>query len=334
MNGHIVDFKRYIIGNKFINDKFRAEIFQKVDTVVRKAFLSYKYGKLWLVNFIKRKDAVNEFDLELNEIGENKKDLITYIDIRARRKYVFTQKDFRKLIQRHLENSYMYDHMPQPLSLKNPYTNKEFNTLDLIDIDEMLIDSPLIWKIYRNCKYNLEKFKIINYTYLTTCCASSYVDQLEQADIQFYIEDIFMFYNFINYCKRCVNEINQVRNNQLRNILINWFLYQKRLTMFTQTDLNKLCEMFKFNCKKHINKDEEQIKKDNKYIIFDGNLIDFQFTGGPIKEHFVFIGKKDDERLQNTTNKTTNKIKIKMKIKKANKFKNVLKKKAVIKTII
>ncbi len=318
MNSHIVDFKRYLINNKFISENDRNRLFRLVDDLLRKAFLSYKYGKLWLINCIKRTTAINGFDLELNEIDENKKDVIVYLDIAARRKYLFSQKDFIKIIKSNLENSYMFDHLPQPLPIRNPYTNREFHKLDLIEIDRMLIDSPLIWKMYRDCKYNVERFKLTNYNYLTIFSVGSYVDQLEKEDIIFYIEDIFMYYNFVKYCVKCVNDTKDVRNIKLRSILMNWFLYQKRLDVFTQEDLNTICEIFKINCIKHMQKDETTVK------YFDSSIINFEFTGGPIKDGFVFNTPDSDDatRIQKTIHK-----------KKIKKNRSVLKKKVVIKTI-
>ena len=322
MNSHIVDFKRYLINNKFISEPVRNESIKCVDEMLRKAFLSYKYGKIWLVNCIKRTTSVNGFDLELNEIDENKKDVIVYVDVGARRKYLFSQKDFRKLIITNLENSYMYDHLPQPSPIKNPYTNKDFTKLELIEIDSMLIDSPLIWNMYRNCKYNLERFKLINFNYLLVCSAGSYVDQLEKDDIVFYIEDIFMFYNFVNYCGLCLEDRGNLKNRKLRSILINWFLFQKRLGIFTKDDLGTICEMFKMNCLKHNKKDEANVK------YFDSSIINFEFTGGPITENFVFKAASNEETANNVTKKKSNTKKLRLK-----KSKKVLKKKVVIKTI-
>jgi hypothetical protein len=323
ITGHIVDFKRYVIGNKFINETAREVIFLEIDILVRRAYLSYKYAKLWLIKYIHRKRPVNGFDLGLDEIDENIKNVITYVDIRARRKYLFSQKDFKKLIKSSLENSYMYDHLPQPLPLRNPYTNKEFHTTDLIDIDRILIDSPLIWKMFRDCKYNLERFKITNYTYLTICCTGSFVDQMDGSDITFYIEDIFMYYNVKNYCTKCVQDISNIRNKKLRNILINWFLFQKHLGIFTQIDLISLCEIFKLDCLVHT-------KKTKEYSHFRSDIMNFEFTGGPILTNYVFMGNREENKEQN---KEISKPRYKgLKIKK--KPKKVLKKKAVIKTII
>jgi hypothetical protein len=214
----------------------------------------------------------------------------------------------------------MYDHLPQPSPIKNPYTNKDFTKLELIEIDSMIIDSPLIWNMYRNCKYNLERFKLINFNYLLICSAGSYVDQLEKDDIVFYVEDIFMFYNFVNYCGLCVEDRGNLKNRKLRSILINWFLFQKRLGIFTKDDLGTLCEMFKMNCLKHSKTDEAPVK------YFDSSIINFEFTGGPINYNFVFKAELNEDTNNNV-------IKKKSTIKKLKKSKKVLKKKVVIKTI-
>lgn len=310
INSHMMDFRRYLMNNKFISERVRNESLTCVEEVLRRAFLSYKYGKLWLEYCIKRKAAINDFDLELNEIDENKKDVIVYVDLRERRKYLFSQKDFRKLIMTNLEHSYIFDHMPQPLPIKNPYTNKEFNKFELIDIDNMLVDSQLIWKLYRDCKYNLERFKIVNYNYLLISSVGSYVDQLEKEDLVFFIEDIFIYYNYTKYCTKCVSNTDNIRNRRLRGILMNWFLFHKKLAIFRQNDLNLLCEMFKIDCDKH-NK-----KESTKHFKMD--VINIEFTGGPIKDDFIFTASSNETNVKQ--------------IVKKNK-KSVLKKKVVIKTI-
>jgi hypothetical protein len=78
--------------------------------------------------------------------------------------------------------------------------------------------------------------------------------------------------------------------------------------------------MFKMNCLKHNKKDEAPVK------YFDSNIINFEFTGGPIKDNFVFkAALNEDTNKDVTKKKSTN--------KKLKKSKKVLKKKVVIKTI-
>ena len=288
INSCILGYKRYLLNNKFLLEDVRNDKFKCIDRVSRKAYLISKYIKLWKVNVIKRKDPVNEFDLELNEINEQKKDVIIYIDTEARRKYLFSQKDFNQMVKTSLEQSYVYDHLPQPYPIKNPYTNREFSVLDLIELDKMLIDSPLIWKIYRDCKYNLEKFKLLNLTYLTFCCTKNFVDQLENVDIFFYIEDIFLFHNYKTYCVRCITDTSIIRSKRLKNILINWFLSQKQLGTFTPNDFNMLCDIFKANCKKHIRRRNVMTR------CFRSGVINIEFTGGPIIGNYIFRGRESN----------------------------------------
>ena len=279
LNYYITGFRKYLVGNKFINDTTRRELYERLNAVAYKAYLSYKYGKLWFINCIKNKEAVNEFDLELNNISDSTKDVIVYLDMVNRRKYLFSQKDFKKIIKSRLENSYVYDHIPEPLVITNPYTNREIGRLELMAIDEMLIDSPLIWKLYKDSYYDMEHFRTIHNTYLLNVSVVSYVDQMEDIDIIFYINDIFLYYDIGNYCKECINNNVGFDKKELKDIIIQWLLSKKLLDVFTRSSLAKLCKMFSIPCR-------NKVVKPN--IIFSSNKIDIEFTGGPLPVNYIF----------------------------------------------
>jgi hypothetical protein len=279
LNYYITAFRKYLVSNKFINETTRRELYELLDAVAYKANLSYKYGKIWFINCIKNKDSVNGFDLELNSISDNTKDVIVYLDMVNRRKYLFSQKDFKKIIKSRLENSYVYDHIPEPLIITNPYTNREIGRLELMAIDEMLIDSPLIWKLYKDCYYDIELFRTIHHTYLLNVSVVSYVDQMEDIDILFYINDIFLYYEIWNYCKECLNTYVGFDKKELKGIIIQWLLSKKVLDVFTRSNLTKLCKMFSIPC-------QNKVVKPKK--VFSLNTLDIQFTGGPLKENYVF----------------------------------------------
>jgi hypothetical protein len=118
-------FKKTIIDNNFINNETKILSFKYLDDIIRTLYLKYKYYKLWIFRILCKKPSVNLLDLEFNEINNNSSDIIVYIDNEERRKYLFTQKDFNKLVKTNLEHSYAYDAIPEPLPIKNPYTNKE-----------------------------------------------------------------------------------------------------------------------------------------------------------------------------------------------------------------
>jgi hypothetical protein len=276
---YLLAFRKYILGNKFISDTTRKELYELLDAVAYKANLSYKYTKIWFINCIKKKPAVNNLDLELNSIREDTKDVIVYLDMVNRRKYLFSQKDFKKIIKTRLENSYVYDHVPEPLIITNPYTNREIGRLELMAIDEMLIDAPLIWRLYRDCYYDIERFRIINHTFLLNVSVFSYVDQLEDIDIVFYIHDILSCYEIEYYCNDCVEKHIGFDNKELKGIIIQWLLAKKLLGIFNRFNAIKLYKMFSIPCKNKVVKPA---------IVFNSNTIDIEFTGGPLKENYIF----------------------------------------------
>jgi hypothetical protein len=279
LNYYILTFRKYLLGNNFISDTTRKELYEILDIVGYKAYLSYKYSKIWFINCIKNKPAVNDLDLELNSISDNTKNVIVYLDMVNRRKYLFSQRDFKKIIKSRLESSYVYDHIPEPLIITNPYTNREIGRLELMAIDEMLIDAPLIWKLYKDCYYDIERFRILHNTYLLSVSVVSYVDQMEDIDIVFYINDIFSSYGIDNFCKECLNNNVGFNSKELKSILIQWLLDKKLLDVFTKSNLAKLYKMFSIPCQNKI------VKPD---IIFNSNTIDIEFTGGPLMGNYIF----------------------------------------------
>ena len=95
LNYYILTFRKYLLDNKFISDTTRKELYKLLDAVAYKANLSYKYTKIWFINCIKKKPAVNDLDLELNSIRYDTKDVIVYIDMVNRRKYLFSQRIYK-----------------------------------------------------------------------------------------------------------------------------------------------------------------------------------------------------------------------------------------------
>jgi hypothetical protein len=279
----ICRFKRNIISNNFINNEIKGLSFKYLDDIIRKVYLKYKYCKLWMFKILCKKPSMNSLDLEFNEINSNSSDIIVYIDSEERKKYLFSQKDFNKLVKTNLEHSYAYDAIPEPLPIRNPYTNKEILKHDLISINRGLKNPPLVWHMFKSCRYDINNFKSIHHGYLLNMCISSFIDGLENDDIIFYLHDMFEFFKIENYCKKCIDEARDIRTKMVRNTLIKWIAALKLAIPFMQEDMFFLIKLYIKPCIIHSPK--------RKIVTKYKQEINIQFTGGPLDPNKLYIFK-------------------------------------------
>lgn len=279
-------FKIYILANTFIPPDIVILSIEYVDNIIRKNYLLKKYSKKWITYHINKKSPINTCDLELTEIDDSKQ-YINYIDYEQKQRYLFTMIDFKKLIRSNLEHSYAYEMIPEPLSIKNPYTNKEFTVSELIQINCKLENMPLIWHMFVDSGYDVDNLRLAHYNYLTTLCIPSFVDQLEDLDILYYLNDIFTYFSIEFYCTECVKERVHFRSKILREFLIDWLSCIKFGKIINDTYKDIIVRLYKVNCPLHTERvvikrsknihKEQTVKSYGTYL----NLsIPFEFTIG------------------------------------------------------
>jgi len=98
-------------------------------------------------------------DLCMNDLSEHKTCQIIKL-VEDERVYAFWGKDLYNLIKKKLTNNYqMY---PEPLCIKNPYTNKEFTLANLYNIyfslKEMVWGNPYLYECYMKTNFNISYF--------------------------------------------------------------------------------------------------------------------------------------------------------------------------------
>jgi hypothetical protein len=260
-------FKNHILKLRSISPNDLVKIFKFLNKICRIFYLSKKYTKKWLAYWINKKQPINTSDLQLNTLDMVFfNEYINYVDYKNRQHYLFTVKDFTSLIYTNLENCYTYDLVPQPLDIKNPYTNNIFTKEELIDIHlkySRLTDIPLIWNMYINCGYDVDVFRETHYDYLLNLCIPSFVDKLEELDILYYLEDIFKFLFFTTFCKECIREKRHFRNKKIRNLLIYWIRSIKLNKQIDAANINIVLKLYSENCEIH---KEQHVQKKKKQI--------------------------------------------------------------------
>jgi len=215
-------FKKYLKDNYKSLPKSLLDYFNDfIDNKSRYIYLTSKYKKKWLDNCINKKLPINLYDLELNPINPHKY-YINYIDYKERKRYLFTFNDFKKIACSSLQHCYAFDIIPEPMHIKNPYTNKKFTSVELANINKKLYDMPPVWNMFVESKFNIFNLKK-NYNYhLIPLCIPSYVDQLSDDDIIQYFEDLFDEYD-INYCEEClIRDHKDIGTQKVKDILIEW----------------------------------------------------------------------------------------------------------------
>jgi len=241
-----INFKIYISKNKIYSKILNENFIKEIDKFFRFNFLIKKYSKKWIDYFLNKKEPLNNTDLELNVIDTTKFH-INYIDYSEKKRYIFTQNDFKKLVKNNLEHSYSYDMIPQPILIKNPYTNKEFKKEELLLFNyEMTIHNinmPLVWNMFVNCEYNITKLRSKHFYYLSEMCIPSFVEQMDDDDIIFYLKQIFLYFG-INYCRKCIQEKIKIKSKKVTFIIIDWILSIKYYKNFNEDYFDKLSNIY------------------------------------------------------------------------------------------
>jgi hypothetical protein len=257
-------FKSHIVRLRWISPNDLVKILTFLNKICRISYLSKKYTKKWLDHWINKKEPINTSDLELNTLDMNRfNDYINYIDYKNKQHYLFTVKDFTSLIYTNLENCYTYDIVPQPVDIKNPYTNNIFQKNELIDLHlkySRRTEIPLIWNMFINCGYNVDVFRETHYDYLLSLCIPSFVDKLEELDILFYLEDMFRFLSCTTFCIECLRERRYFRDKKIRNVLIYWIRSIKLNKQIDIAKINIILKLYSINCDIH-KEDHVQKKK-------------------------------------------------------------------------
>lgn len=270
-----ITFKLYVLNNKTLSFNIIQNCIDSLDLFFRLNFLFKKYYKKWFDYYLIKKEPINTLDLELNKI-DLKKYHINYIDYVSKKRYLFTLSDFKKLVKNNLEHSYNYDMIPCPIPIKNPYTNKEFTKKELSTFNNQFDDMPIVWNMFVDCNYNISKFKRKYSSYLSEMCIPSFVGQMEDDDIIFYLKQIFLFFN-INYCKKCILE-NSLKTKKITNIISDWILYIKYNKNFNDDYEEQLSKIY--SKEKCHHRDKIYIKRSIPPFIFNLDLSKPLFSKG------------------------------------------------------
>jgi hypothetical protein len=271
------NIRELILFKKHLNNSYRSMYLSKdtlnlyhryIDKKIRKYYIIEKYSKIWVTQIINKKNPVNTTDLELNFIDE--KMCINYIDYKEKKRYIFTHKDFKKISETCLMNSYEFDIDPQPIIIKNPYTNKEFTKTELRYFNSKLKDMSVIWHMFTDSDFDIVTLKYKYHSYMVEICIPSYIEKLDDQYIVEYIIDICMNHN-IDYCYKCISEKNNIKSIKIKKVLINWIKKLKLGKYFSDKYINDITDIY------------------GKYLCYHNKKISLSDTNEESKEYSVCI---------------------------------------------
>lgn len=261
-------FKSYMLNN---HKNVYVLCIDYIDNRIRSYYLFRKYTKKWLIKYINNKEPVNTEDLELNTIYDNKY-YINYIDFTERKRYLFSENDFKKMVTSSLQNSYEYDIDPDPIPIRNPYTNKKFTKTELRMFNNSVRDMPIVWSMFVDSDFDIIKFKYKYYSRLLDICIPNYVDKLGDLDIIDYLIDIFIYSN-TDYCTKCIIDKRDIRSRSVNNALISWIKYLKLNVSISTKSIDNLQKIYNKTSCFHIIKNNKNNVRDISY-----NMLDLDFT--------------------------------------------------------
>jgi hypothetical protein len=300
------NIRELILFKKYLNDTYKflyisndiLKVYNAhIDSRIREYYITEKYSKIWLTYHINKKNPVNSLDLELNVIDENI--CLNYIDYKERKRYIFTHKDFKKIAETCLMNSYEFDIEPHPMMIKNPYTNNEFTKNELSYFNSRLKHMPVIWHMFTDSDFDILKLKYRYYSYLLDICMPSYVEKLDDSDIEEYIIDICINCN-IQYCHKCISEKNNIKSKKVKNVLINWLRSLKFSNNFSDKYINVIRNIYGENyccCHKEYIGNKEDIELNMLYIDFSKPLFCVGYYDKD-EEKKRYIQKRRDRKIK------------------------------------
>lgn len=305
-------FNTYIIESLLLTNDDKEQMFgffnilQKLNNAI--SFVQRKF------RWKKNKFFDYNYDLQMNNLDTIKdKNKITILH--ENRKYIFSLFDLHKIFNKSLLNC--NDYICQPIVPKNPYNNKEFTKVNIVNIYFKMMKSDIKIKPhvldYYYCSLRLKQFSYKNFHLLRTTLIKELL-RSDDIDILYtYLRDItFDFYNVFPYrlpvtCttmfkKKCVKKTIHLLEHYL---ILLYFPEDSEMYSRHRILLHTKCIQFKIanplfgrdmvTCVRSLNRTTETIFGENPFVIDEsGNFIR--------RVHESINTIVDDNSIQNTDN--------------------------------
>lgn len=249
--------KKYKVLHRYIFHSLLLSIEEKTELYVLFSYIQ-KYGfaisKLQnILRWKKHKFYDYNYDMQLNELNDLKEEnkIVIYHE---GRKYRFSLFDLHKIFNKSLLNC--NDYVASPQHPKNPFNNKKFKTIDIINIFHKMMDSKIFIKPhvldYYYCGLNLDKYKNKHFYLLREMLVNEVMESDNIEMLYDYLRDIcFDFFSCFPYRlpvnttsffkKKCVNRTRHI----IRHYLMMLY-FPEDCSIYTQHQnfLIRKCKLF------------------------------------------------------------------------------------------
>jgi hypothetical protein len=203
-----------INNNPFINKNLKDKIFKEYKlNIALKHFVDMCYHKTFFLN----KPPANDTLLSLEAIDDIDKDQLINLYI-EKKHYVFSLDELVSVFNEALEMR--DDVIPDPVTPKNPYTNKKFNPFHLSYIYEKLRikliklnkEIPINLYLYKKCQFNVNLFYKKYKTYFIELSCKNYVLDHTEEEFEDLLDNFLFDYELENQiCLKCLKEIDDYK---------------------------------------------------------------------------------------------------------------------------
>jgi hypothetical protein len=251
-------FLEETLKNIFINDKIKCD-FINIFSIIQKTY--WGFSKLGFLYKYKKAKIIIEYDLCLNPIRENEKNIFCLLQ--NKNKYLFNIHDLIKIIHNSIANtSYFFNN---PLPIKNPYNNVLINKSSLYNIYfyirmKTLVNPELFFNFYKT-NFNINEFTE-NYQFIIREYAIS--NYLINSSNEKLCEDIKQLIKNFNITSiNMVNKIN-IDNDFPRDMLIK--IMKPYLKLYFLSEYTLLNAASKLKYKKKLYKKLIELNKFNPFF--------------------------------------------------------------------
>ena len=203
-----------INNNPFINATLKSQIFKEYRlNIALKHFLDMCYHKTFFLN----KSPANDTLLSLEKIVDIDNDKLVNLYI-EKKHYIFSLDELVSVFNEALEMR--DDVIPDPVTPKNPYTNKKFNIFHLAYIyDKLRIklikfnrEMPINLYLYKKYQFNVNLFYSKHKTHFIELSCKNYVLDHNEEEFDDLLDSFLFDYELEDQiCLSCLKEIDDYK---------------------------------------------------------------------------------------------------------------------------
>lgn len=220
LNYNCLNFKKIndiiieIINNPFVTEKNKQQILKEYRlNIALKHFVDMCYHKTFYLS----KPSANDTLLSLDKISNIDRDNLINLYI-EKKNYIFSLDELVSVFNEALEMR--DDIIPDPITPKNPYTNKKFNTFHLsyiyekmrVKLTKLNREIPINLYLYKKYQFNVNLFYSKHKTYFIELSCRNYVKDHNEEEFKDLLHSFLFDYDLEHQiCLQCLKNIDDYK---------------------------------------------------------------------------------------------------------------------------